>query len=128
MEAAFRDYMEWCIDWALHRFQQLAYVSEEMAPQGLRNMAYDLCQQSWDSTSELRGVVRSACERLPHGVRPTWLWTERRDGTDYRPAGDRTPSPRGPATYEELEEIEAYAIRKGPVPDGHSVLDTACLH
>eukprot|EP00959_Pyramimonas_sp_CCMP1952_P124066 2594171-Pyramimonas_sp.AAC.1 len=71
MEAAYRDYMDSCLDWALHRFQQLMHIAMEMEPIGLRDMAYDLCQAAWDRTSELRGVVRSTCERLPIGVRPT---------------------------------------------------------
>eukprot|EP00959_Pyramimonas_sp_CCMP1952_P301244 6302971-Pyramimonas_sp.AAC.1 len=29
----------------------------EMAPNGLRNMAYDLCQAAWDKTSERRDIV-----------------------------------------------------------------------
>eukprot|EP00959_Pyramimonas_sp_CCMP1952_P390920 8192127-Pyramimonas_sp.AAC.1 len=56
------------------------------------------------------------------GIRPTWLWTQRRAGTNYAPevVGRQQPC-------EELEEIEAYAVRKGPIPDGHAVLDIACL-
>eukprot|EP00959_Pyramimonas_sp_CCMP1952_P037015 774520-Pyramimonas_sp.AAC.1 len=99
----------------------------EMAPNGLGNMAYDLCQAARDRTSELRDIVRSTCERLPMGVRPTWLWTQRRAGTNYVPEGDRTPTPGRQQPCEELEEIEAYAVRKGLIPDGHAVLDTACL-
>eukprot|EP00959_Pyramimonas_sp_CCMP1952_P000830 16551-Pyramimonas_sp.AAC.1 len=85
----------------------------EMAPEGLRNLAHDICQASWDSTPELRDIARNTCERLPHGVRPTWLWTERRTGTDYRPTEDRAPSGLH-VDCEELEETEAHAIRKGP--------------
>eukprot|EP00959_Pyramimonas_sp_CCMP1952_P467797 9492204-Pyramimonas_sp.AAC.1 len=88
MEAAYRDYMDWCVDWALHRIHQLMHITMKMAPQGLRNLVYDLCQASWDSTSELRDIVRSTCERLPRGVRPTWLWTERKTGTGHRPTED----------------------------------------
>eukprot|EP00959_Pyramimonas_sp_CCMP1952_P358749 7511945-Pyramimonas_sp.AAC.1 len=80
-----------------------------MAPQWLRNLACDLCQASWDSTSALPYIVRSICELLPHGVRPTWLWTERRTGTDYRPTEDRAPSSGLQVNYEELEETEAHA-------------------
>eukprot|EP00959_Pyramimonas_sp_CCMP1952_P446919 9357607-Pyramimonas_sp.AAC.1 len=90
-------------------------------------MAYDLCQAAWDKTSELRDIVRSTCERLPIGVRPTRLWTERRAETNYVPEGDRAPSPGRQQPCEELGDIEAYAVRKGPVPDGHAALVTACL-
>eukprot|EP00959_Pyramimonas_sp_CCMP1952_P414926 8693766-Pyramimonas_sp.AAC.1 len=106
MQAAYRDYMDWCVDWALHQIHQLMHITMEMAPQGLRNLAYDLCRTSWDSISELRD---STCERLPHGVRPTWLWTERRTSTDYRPTNDRAPSSGLQVNYEELEETVAYA-------------------
>eukprot|EP00959_Pyramimonas_sp_CCMP1952_P403681 8459254-Pyramimonas_sp.AAC.1 len=59
----------------------------EMAPNGLRHMAYDQCQAAWDRTWELRDIVRSTCERLPIGVRPKWLWTQRRAGTNCAPEG-----------------------------------------
>ena len=117
MEAAFRDYMEWCMDWALHRIQKCAYITEEMAPQGPRNLAYDICLESWQSTAELRAIVRSMCEILPHGARPTWLWTERQNRVAVSPADDRAPRQRGEATRAELEELEADATRKRPVPD-----------
>eukprot|EP00959_Pyramimonas_sp_CCMP1952_P445970 9336991-Pyramimonas_sp.AAC.1 len=122
MEAAYRDYMDVCLDWAPHRFQQLMRITVEMAPNGLRNMTYDLCQAAWDRTSELRGIVRSTCERLPTGVRPTRLWTQRRAGTNYAPEGVGRRQP-----CEEMGEIEAFAARKGHIPDGHAALDTACL-
>eukprot|EP00959_Pyramimonas_sp_CCMP1952_P129768 2713728-Pyramimonas_sp.AAC.1 len=79
--------MDFCLDWALHRFQQRMHITMEMAPNGLRNMAYDLCQAAWDRTSELRDIERSTCERLPIGARPTWLWAQRRAGTNYAPVG-----------------------------------------
>ena len=54
------------------------------------------------------------------------MWTRRRAGTDDRPEGDRTPPPGEEATNEELEDIEAYAVRKRPDPEGRAVLDTTC--
>eukprot|EP00959_Pyramimonas_sp_CCMP1952_P186285 3895360-Pyramimonas_sp.AAC.1 len=56
MEAACRDCMDWCADWALRRIHQLRRIAMEMVPQGLRILAYDLCQASRGSTSELDGT------------------------------------------------------------------------
>eukprot|EP00959_Pyramimonas_sp_CCMP1952_P298572 6245484-Pyramimonas_sp.AAC.1 len=71
MEVSYRDCMDWRVDCALRRIHQPMRIALEMAPQGLRNLACDLCQASWDGTSELRDIARNTCERLPHGVRPT---------------------------------------------------------
>eukprot|EP00959_Pyramimonas_sp_CCMP1952_P028494 597494-Pyramimonas_sp.AAC.1 len=63
MGAACRDCSDWCADWAPRQIHQPMRVTAEMAPQGLRNLACDLCRASWGSTLELRHVVRGACER-----------------------------------------------------------------
>ena len=85
MERAHRDYMEWCIDWAMHRLHQLAYITEEMAPNGLRSLALDICLAARGATKEIRSIMRSTCERLPRGVRPNLLRRERRAGSVSKP-------------------------------------------
>ena len=59
MGRAYRDYMERRIDWATHRINQLARATAEMAPNGLRKWAEEICQAAWDATKEARNIVRS---------------------------------------------------------------------
>ena len=61
LEDALQDWMAWCIDWLQHEFNHLTCITEEMAPLGLRNWAYDMCLEAWESTQELRGLIRKLC-------------------------------------------------------------------
>ena len=51
---------------------------------------------------------------------------ERETGTRWRPEDDWC-SPVDDLENQDWKDIEVYAMRKGPIPEGHAVLDTGCL-